>query len=347
MTHTIRRILAALLAGFLALAAFAPAGTVPAAAREHPLPKSSATHPAGPNIRKVSNAEGRKAVEYWTERRMANATPMDMRTLDRRGASPSTSPSSLRLAAAPTAQLWLRPNTSAPARMIGKLFYKAWSPSRQAFQPYVCSATVVAAENRSTVWTAGHCVYETFSNRWSKDYVFCPGYKDMNGIPAQDVDCPLGKWRVRYMATTRPWIKAICTARGDTCSESEFNHDFGALVMRPLNGLPIGQRVGSHLLRFHVGTAYHYTFGYPSAAPFAGRRLYVCTSRNVLQRTHLAQRCSMTPGSSGGPYLAILNRASGRGYVDSVISHRSAPGVLHGPYQGPSALGLYNFVRRR
>src|SRR4051812_8623047 len=75
-------------------------------------------------------------------------------------------------------------------------------PSQRRYGNAVCSATVIAAENRSTVWTAGHCVFNTNSNVWNRTCIFCPGYRDNNGVPGEAEDCPFGKWTVRYHATT-------------------------------------------------------------------------------------------------------------------------------------------------
>jgi V8-like Glu-specific endopeptidase len=313
-----------------------------------------------------SRAEGRAAIHYWTHRRMVNATPMNMRAVPNRdgttvrppapatvghgflgGSSPGSKLVSP-VAVATSEGYWQYSTTAAPAMAIGRLFFRTWNPLTGAYRDSSCSATVIAAENRSTVWTAGHCVFQTFSNIWNRAYVFCPGYRDTNGVSGEAADCPLGKWSVHYQNTTPQWQNATCDGTG-RCQQSEFNHDFGALVMYGLNGYSIQGWVGSHVLRYNTVTADHYAFGYPAdpltGYSFNGRYLYVCIATNITEHGHLRQPCHMTGGASGGPWLAAFN-LQWRGWVDTVNSHGGgASGYMDGPYQGLSAQTLYNSVR--
>ena len=204
-----------------------------------------------------SEAEANAAVQYWTRERMANAKPMNMRSLPgqdgniarppapatvahgfldgKAPASSGTAPSSVPA----SERYWQGSNLAAPARSTGKLFFETWVPTQRRFGNAVCSATVIAAENRSTVWTAGHCVLNTYSNVWNRNYIFCPGYRDNNGVPGEAEDCPFGKWKVRYHATTQQWRDAICSPTGP-CTRVEFNHDLGALLTYPLDGVDTG-----------------------------------------------------------------------------------------------------------
>jgi V8-like Glu-specific endopeptidase len=312
----------------------------------------------------VTQAEANAAIRFWTRERMASAKPVNMRSLPGQNGNAARRPANATVdhgflggkapasagvvpSAKPTSErYWPGSNLNAPARNIGKLFFETWVPEQKKYGNAVCSATVIAAENRSTVWTAGHCVFNTFSNVWNRNYIFCPGYRDINGVPGEAADCPFGKWTVRYHATTPQWRDAICSPNGRTCSRTEFDYDLGALLMYPLNNQAIQARVGSHVLRYNTQIAYHYTFGYPHGAPFTGRYLYVCIGNNIVGHGHLRQACSMTPGASGGPWLSNFN-TGWRGYLNSVNSHIESTGYMDGPLQGRGAQLLFDFVRNR
>ena len=162
-------------------------------------------------------------------------------------------------------------STNAPARQIGRLFFQIWNPVTAQFRNSWCTATVVSAENRSVVWTAGHCVYETYSNRWNRNYTFCPGYR--NG------GCPLGRWTPYRQATTAQWQNARCDPYG-RCYESEFRYDLGVLKMNTLNGYRIQGWIGSQGIAFNgAGTQYRNAYGYPKNKS-NGEYLYVCRGTN-------------------------------------------------------------------
>jgi hypothetical protein len=293
---------------------------------------------------------------------MANAKPMNLRSLpDQDGniappPAPATvahgfldgkAPSGVASSVGPASEgYWKGSYSAAPAKSIGKLFFQTWIPSQRKYGNSVCSATVIAAENRSTVWTAGHCVYQTYSNVWNRNYIFCPGYRDDNGVPGEAKDCPLGKWTVRFSAATEQWLKAVCSPRG-SCTRTEFDYDLGALtVQQQDDDRTIQERVGSHVLRFNTRVTRHYVFGYPQSSPFTGRYLYACIATNTFDHRHLRQVCRMT-GASGGPWLSNFN-SGWRGYLTSVNTDvEGGSGRIDGPFQGAVAQQLYNYVRNK
>jgi hypothetical protein len=120
------------------------------------------------------------------------------------------------------------------------------------------------------------------------------------------------------------------------------------LTLKPQDdGTTIEEQVGSHVLRYNTRVASHYVFGYPHTAPFTGRYLYACIGTNKFDHGHLSQRCRMTPGASGGPWLSNFNSAW-RGYLNSVNSHTEiGSGRMDGPFQGRLAQQLYNYVRNK
>ena len=104
------------------------------------------------------------------------------------------------------------PYTSAPTRTNGKVFFSDGGSN------YVCSGTAVLSGNKSTVWTAGHCVHDGasgFHTNWS----FVPAYADGSA--------PYGEWTARNLLTTSGWANggdfSYCTrpsrrARTARCS---------------------------------------------------------------------------------------------------------------------------------
>jgi len=324
---------------------------------------TSDQHPRLSDPQKISRGQARRALDYWTPKRMANAKPMEMtsRGGPSAGGSPATERTGLRVESAPLSgraplslfdtvvageDYWRYSTTAMPARAIGRLFYRTWNPYRRNFRDSSCTATVVAAENRATVWTAGHCVFNTYSNVWSKKYVFCPGYRDANGIAWEGRDCPMGKWGVKYQQTTPQWKNAVCDPDG-RCSNPEFNHDFAALTMYPRNGYRIQRITGSHVIRYNQTLGAHYLFGYPAVLnawlPFDGRWLYWCWGDNTYEHFHLVMLCHASGGASGGPWLGVWN-TQGVAYLDTVNSHGGET-HMHASYQGLSAQRLYNKMR--
>ncbi len=244
---------------------------------------------------------------------------------------------------------WQASSSVMPARAVGRLFFRSWDSLGQRFFDSSCSATVIEADNRSTVWTAGHCVFSTHENIWHQSFLFCPGYRDRGGRPQQSRDCPLGKWVPEWVATTPQWIDARCTPDG-SCSVAEFGGDFGALTMYPRRGQLIENRASSHVLRYNITVGDHTLFGYPAVPssfyPFDGRFLYWCTATNSFVENTLKMPCHATAGASGGPWLGPWNRL-GRAYLDTVNSHGGGEtGYLSGPYQGQWAYDLYELMRR-
>ena len=87
--------------------------------------------------------------------------------------------------------------------------------------------------------------------------------------------------------------------------------------------------------------------GYPVEPPFDGTRLHRCSTPATTafgpEHGHLAAlRCSMTGGSSGGPWLAEFDPATGSGLVVAVTSFATheTPGVIGAAPLGKAAARL-------
>jgi hypothetical protein len=91
--------------------------------------------------------------------------------------------------------------------------------------------------------------------------------------------------------------------------------------------------------------------GYPAQKPYDGQSLIGCSGTlrpdtRTRGSTVEGLACTMTGGSSGGPWLADLDPATGRGTLVSVtsFSYTDEPGVLFGPHLGSAARSLYTSV---
>ena len=255
-------------------------------------------------------AQDKAAVErYWTAERMRNAKPADKVLA---GRAPAARAAKKRTAATQIPP----PYTTAPTRTNGKVFFTDDGVN------YVCSGTALLSSNRSTVWTAGHCVHDgpgTFHTNWA----FVPAYADGTR--------PYGTWTARTLLTTSGWA-----------SSGDFSYDLGAAVVSTSGGSALTDVVGGRNIAFNYNRSQQYaSHGYPAAPPFNGQRLWVCNSPLRYDDTSanpptMGIDCDMTGGSSGGGWIANGSVASVNSYGYSNLRN-----VMFGPYQGSVAQSLY------
>jgi V8-like Glu-specific endopeptidase len=265
-----------------------------------------AAEPAGVSARSVS--QSRDAVTtYWTPARMRRAEP----------AAPAQAPTAGAVQApAFTAGEYPGDYTVPPASTHGKVFFTSRGTD------YVCSGTALASQNRSVVWTAGHCVNDgpgAFHTNWA----FVPAYRD--GAR------PLGTWTARRLLTTDGW-----GSRGD------LGVDLGAAIVSTTAAGALTDRVGGRAIAFNYDRNQTFSsFGYPAGAPFTGGRLWVCQSPLAgsdpsTSPATMAIGCDMTSGSSGGSWVVGSSVYSVNSY-----GYAADPQVLYGPYQGAAAQALF------
>ncbi|WP_370943048.1 serine protease [Amycolatopsis sp. cg5] len=190
-----------------------------------------------------------------------------------------------------------------------------------------CSGDAVTSTNGSVVMTAGHCV--KYQGAFHTDWVFVPGYNNGNA--------PFGQWPAKTTLTTPQWQ-----------ASEDMNYDVGIGVVNPLNGQRLTDVVGAQGIAFNQARNQSmYTFGYPAAAPYDGSKLIYCSGSTItdflLTKDH-GMSCTMTGGSSGGPWFLNFNEATGTGVQASVNSfgYVFLPNYMFGPYFGTDAQNLYN-----
>jgi V8-like Glu-specific endopeptidase len=307
-------------------------------------PPSQRVQAGGPVVRSaVAGRDERSVAEYWTPSRMANAKPMTLSLASRilvkqvvenaQGlpvSIPPTGPRGVDHALVPKAMAVSQPYSDYPDKLNGKVFF-----SDSKGNDYECSGTAVNSDNHSLVWTAGHCVHEGPGGHFYDNWVFVPGY--LNG------QVPFGRWTASQLATTSGWAD-----RGND------RLDFGAAVVRPLNGKRLTDRIGGQGMLFNASRNQKWTvFGYPVTGPFKGNgKQYKCVSGHLGDDypsgsgpATLKIWCDMTDGSSGGAWLVGLS--GGLGKVNGITSYGlNDPKATYGPYQGSDALDLYNYAKK-
>jgi V8-like Glu-specific endopeptidase len=225
--------------------------------------------------------------------------------------------------------------TAYPYSAIGKVFFKKDSGW------FTCSGAVIASENKSVVWTAGHCVAEQGNEDWHENWIFIPAYQDSSE--------PYGRYAARTKATFVGWY-----------SGGNRNYDLGAVVVERKDEQPIANRTGSLGWMFNASRDQDWQeFGYATAGPiYNGRNLNRCgnpydgadgVGSNPGPRTSTTD-CNMTGGASGGPWLVGTADDCPSCYINSVTSWGWWRGTwnksvqLAGPYHGNAAQSLLQFA---
>jgi len=336
--------LSPLLACLLLLALIAP---LPAGADE-----------AGISVRELDRA---KPTAYWTPARMRMATPLDAEGPGRGFAGGAAAPERGRpLVVGPVeagtgeAPQFLRGTlrgtgasgpaldrdqiadpSAEPFRAHGRVFFTLGG------EDFACSGTAVASDNRSVVWTAGHCVYDQGGP--VGNWVFAPAY--------EDGATPFGVWEAEQLATPAQWRK-----------QANLSYDMGAAVVGvDAQGQGLTDRVGGRGIAFNQKRKRTYqSFGYPAipspvAPEFDGEREYRCKSRLAGNDDPPGRGpntifipCDMTGGSSGGGWISggVLLSANSYSYCEDDLG-LVCDGNLYGPYLDGTAKALYSAVSGR
>lgn len=203
---------------------------------------------------------------------------------------------------------------------------------------FTCSASVVDAVNRSTLVTAGHCAKDG-RGAWARNWTFVPAYSAG--------DSPNGRFTARDLLVAPPWS-----------GEADDSYDFAMVVLNTDGGTPVQDRVGSQKIAFDSWTEDRvrdgvqvYTFGYPAESPYNGKNLHYCSGRTKPDTggtTANGVRCTMTQGSSGGPWFTGFDPSTGQGTISSVVSFKYANDrrTQYGPRLGSEARELYDHAVR-
>lgn len=275
------------------------------------------------------------AADYWTPERMESAAPAE--ELIEEGQAPDGQVESSRTVQVPS----IAPSADTQGERqaetqdqggaqdaaaaatgtahIGKVFFTVGG------NDYVCSGNSVAADNGSTVSTAGHCTSE--AGTWASNWVFAPGYD--NG------QTPHGLWSATQLYAPQQWV-----------GQEDMNYDIAFAVVQPDSGTgTLAEAVGASGIEFNTERGQLYTsYGYPAAAPFDGESLEQCqdfgADDTIGGTDDQAIDCDMTGGSSGGPWFAGDGPDGMQISVNS-FGYTLQPNVMYGPYLGDVAQQVY------
>ncbi len=313
----------------------------------------------GVAARSVEPAAAKSALDYWTAKRMREATPLAAPQQDSgaaldfpaAGPKPRALPSSSRLDLADTIQptaprgggkvqigdhppydsgeVPIGSQTTFPTSTNGRLFGKL-----RGIGQYSCSATVISSSSHSVIMTAGHCVFDQGAGFASK-VIFAPAY--------HRGDRPFGTWSASRLITTKGWQRV-----------TNYNYDYAAIKLRQSGGDAVGNVVGEQGVAFNQSREQSFqAIGYPfnkdkaeimwnCVAPFAG----IDPRDRFAGKPDSGIGCDMSQGASGGGWF--IRDSGGTQYLNSVTSfgYRAIKKVLFGPYLDRKVLKVINAANR-
>ncbi|WP_412074752.1 trypsin-like serine protease [Streptomyces xanthophaeus] len=213
---------------------------------------------------------------------------------------------------------------------------------------YRCTAAVIVHNNKSTLWTAAHCVHTgKTGNGYHKQMAFVPGY---DGESA-----PYGVWEKATSYVPTSWI-----------TDTDYRYsDMAAITLKPAtNGAKIQNVVGAYGYEFRSNSpenSFVFSLGYPANgynrpdSDFADDKMRYCTGPTVDASDfnpldqRLQMNCDMGGGASGGPIVKGFTTSA---QIVGVNSHRytnSSGGWLDNRLfsseHGSQAVAVYNAVR--
>ncbi|MGN6274545.1 MAG: trypsin-like serine peptidase [Solirubrobacterales bacterium] len=278
-----------------------------------------------------------QALRYWTPARMRAAKPMEGSPPSlhlSRGAEPDGRPGAVMATAATASGVTFDEvayPTSEELRRNGVVFFLVDGiPAR-------CSGTSVNAPNRSVVFTAGHCVFNRFSNHhwYDRLWVFVPGFRFGQR--------PFGVFPATHLDATKLWM-----------SEESEDADVGAAVVgRNERGQSLEAAVGGDGIAWNQPARQVFdVHGYPAGPPFDGETQRLCSQTPFLAHDalsylmkgplNLAVSCNVTGGASGGGWTIggdTLNSVTDYAYPRD-------PATDYGSYFGQEVARLYGRVAR-
>jgi V8-like Glu-specific endopeptidase len=191
------------------------------------------------------------------------------------------------------------PSTNYPDAAIGKLF------SSSGF----CSASVISGNN--AIVTAAHCCYDRSKKNWVGGWVFAPAFQNGN--------TPFGTFNWSSATILTSWINSG-DVPSDVCVIRLANDNAGRGVTFYTGWLGRSWNFGS--------IQEHHAIGYPGNLG-GGNVEELCTSESFSPSAPcgggniLNTGCSMTFGSSGGPWIRSYR---GGNWVNSVVHGYDSPG---------------------
>ncbi|MFF4196174.1 trypsin-like serine peptidase [Nonomuraea sp. NPDC001831] len=281
-------------------------------------------------------ADMKKVADYWRPDQLKQADSYSPATPGAQAAptssagavsGPASPVTAVRRTSATQGTAPVPPRRGGAAKTMGKVFFKFGA------KQYWCSASAVAARNRSVVATAGHCAYDSRQAKAAEYWIFVPN-------PGPNGETPDGIYVGAALSMHEDW-----SGKGDY----DFDYAFvtvhrgfvweqakdGTYTMKDVGRLQ--DNVGGQGLEINrkPATAPMTAFGFPAGAqpdgshPFDGKTLRTCQGSVTywtvapardLQKGVRLQPCGFSPGASGGPWLVGYDAARGLGSMNGVNS---------------------------
>ncbi|CAF0859008.1 unnamed protein product [Rotaria sordida] len=262
----------------------------------------------------------RSIIDFWTPERMASARPVEPPTIVNHqtpfGDNRNGDENAIERILTPSAPL-LSKGVGDP-NAAGKVFFVMNDLT------YICSGSVVNAENRNTIVTAGHCMYNNTANQWATNWIFVPNYS-RDGRP-------FGSFAARELVTTEAWMAKV-----------DYNNDVAIALLEPNEeGKHVQDLTGAFGISLNAAKEDNTNvFGYPINSD-KGETMDTCAAATSATSVLLGMifnfkgiqiTCGMNGGSSGGPWLRNYDSNTGSGQQVSVTSFGST--LASGKIQGP------------
>ena len=285
-----------------------------------------------------------KVIKFWTNARIAKAKPRAFNRMYRSGRF---------LPASRWSNDWI--NVGSPWTLggdiqsnTGRVFFEMGGSY------WTCSASVVAdtATDRSIVLTAGHCAYDEsgrfgFANRWMfvPDFSALPTKYDPNGLFCAATS--RGCWTADSLIVS----SAYATAGGFNLTAVVHDYAFATTGIGGKSNTQLDAAVTPNVGSWTEleGNEDAFLFGYPSAGRYKGATLIYCRGPvefdgRLFYATYKVG-CSMTGGSSGGPWLTPFENSgteTGSGIVVSVNSYGyGGTKAMYGPMFGAETATMF------
>lgn len=282
---------------------------------------AQAAPPSGPP------SEHERVVRYWTPERVAHARP---REVERNvPLAPQVKPGG---GGSGSTSYWS--GGGLVKQTTGRVLFTLGGSD------WVCSGSVATdtQANTSLVLTAGHCVYDDRADEFATNWMFVPDYETAGTFNCDSAR--FGCWTADALITTAAW------------RDGDFNEDYAFAVLgaggKTGESLQLDGTVGAQAISFFIPQPrLIHAFGYPAAKPYNGQRLAFCSGTTFADpygSTDYGLACNMTGGSSGGPWFADFDPATGAGTLTSVNSfkYRGLSKYMFGPYFDAYAQQTYN-----
>ncbi|HWH24473.1 MAG TPA: hypothetical protein VNW68_06230 [Candidatus Limnocylindria bacterium] len=266
-----------------------------------------------------ARTEHQRIVNYWTAERLRTAIPRERVVAPARQA-PAARPDGKGPGGGGngnvTGASWTKGGLILKAS--GKVFFTLGGSN------WTCSGSV-AQDSRtsySLVMSAAHCAVDETTGEFATNWIFIPEY---DSAPSRTcANTTHGCWTARALVVHQGYA----TAGSFNTQATVHDYAFAVVAEGGKTGTAqLDATAGSFPIQFGGVSAGDrlYAFGYPAAGKYKGNDLTYCAGPIFTDSWNddltWGMACTMTGGSSGGPWLASFDEATGTGVLSSLNSY--------------------------